>query len=324
MTKRLPTMLVTGFLGTGKTTLLNHVLRNAGGRRLGVLVNDFGELSIDGQLVESLDENTVALAGGCMCCEIRDDVPRAVSRLLARADRLDHLLVEASGVSNPFEAARPLVQLAPAIALEGVIGVVDAERLVSIEGSDGHVDWSDLVIDHVMAADIVVLNKVDLVTDAQLARARELAREAVSRARLLEAIHAQVPVELLLGTDHRLRAELPAPAGHTHPGYEAWRFCSAIPLHADRFRETLRSLPPTVIRGKGSIVVTGRRGSTERLLLQLVGSRVELGPWPAPSGTETVATRPDAPRTDLVLIGPHGGLDPDQLQARLEACVATA
>ncbi len=312
MTEVVNATLLTGFLGAGKTTLLNHLLRHPGSRRIGVLVNDFGELAVDGLLVESVDEDTIAFAGGCMCCQIRDDVPRAVARLLARSDRIDHLVVEASGVANPFEAVKPLAALGPPIGLNGVIGVIDAERLVSIQQANGEIDWTDLVVDHVMAADIVVLNKVDLLTPAELARARELVRGAVSQARLLEAVRARVSVDLLLGLDSRTLTLAPEVDEHIHHPFESWSFASAAQFDVERFRRAVRSLPATVVRGKGCVLITGDASPTP-MLFQLVGARVEIGAWPGERGGS---------RTQLVLIATAGGLDPAELQARFEACAA--
>lgn len=310
MTEIVNATLLTGFLGAGKTTLLNHLLRSSGSRRIGVLMNDFGALGVDGLLVESVDEDTIAFAGGCMCCQIRDDVPRAVTRLLARSRGIDHLVVEASGVANPFEAARPLVALAPAIAFNGVIGVIDAERLVSIEHSNGEIDWADVVVDHVMAADIVVLNKVDLVTEAELVRARELARGAVSKARLLEAVQARVPIDLLLGPGPRTRGVAPKTGSRTHRNFDSWSFASEAPIDLECFRRAVGSLPATVVRGKGRILVTDGATVTP-MSFQLVGTRIEIAAW---------TSRRGGLRTELVLIATAGGLDAAELQARFEAC----
>jgi G3E family GTPase len=310
LTETVNATLLTGFLGAGKTTLLNHLLRNSGARRIGVLVNDFGALPVDGLLVESVDEDTIAFAGGCMCCQIRDDVPRAVARLLARSEQIDHLVVEASGVANPFEAAKPLIALGPAIGLNGVIGVIDAERLVSIEHPDGEIDWADLVVDHVMAADIVVLNKVDLLTERELERARELARGAVTQARLLEAVQARVPVELLLGPGPRTRTVSSGTGGHARHDFDSWSFQSEAPFDLERFRRAVGSLPATVVRGKGRIQITND-GTVTPVLFQLVGTRVEIAAWTGDRGGS---------HTKLVLIATTGALDVTELQARFEDC----
>src|SRR5439155_1055958 len=138
----------------------------------------------------------------------------------------DHIVVEASGVANPFDAAKPLADLAPVVEVDGVVGVIDAERLVALEQPDGSIDWTDLAIDHVMAADIVVLNKVDLVEEDGLELARGLVRKAVGRARVLEAVHAEVPIELVLGVGGSETPAADHEHEHGHPEYESWSFTS--------------------------------------------------------------------------------------------------
>jgi G3E family GTPase len=307
-----PATLLTGFLGAGKTTLLNRLLREPAGRKIGVLVNDFGDIPVDGLLVESVDEDTITFAGGCMCCQIRDDVPQAVARLLDRPERPDHLVVEASGVANPFDAAKPLSQLQPLVTLDGVVGVIDAERLVALERPDGSLDWTDLAIDHVMAADIVVLNKVDLVPPTRLDLAREIVRQAVSRARVLEAVHADIPAELVLGVggSETSKAEHDDES-HRHGAFASWSFTSEQPLSLTAFREAVKALPTSVIRGKGVLYAAEHR--EEPLVFQLVGTRTSL----TPGGRWT-----SEPRTDLVLIGPEGGIDAGLLQSLLAGCRA--
>jgi G3E family GTPase len=304
-----PVTLLTGFLGAGKTTLLNRLLRNPAGKRIGVLVNDFGDIPVDGLLIESVDEDTITFTGGCMCCQIKDDVPQAVARLLNRADAPDHLVIEASGVANPFDAAKPLQALPSLVTLDGVVGVIDAERLLAVDQADGSVDWTDLAIDHVMAADIVVLNKVDLVDERGLDRARELVREAVSRARLLETVQADVPTELVLGVGG---AESVGDDDHVHEHarWESWTYSSPDPLSLEAFRGLVKELPTTVVRGKGFVHAAER--PDERMVFQLVGTRTTVtpgGPWRG------------EPRTELVLIGPEGALDRAELD-RLFACAS--
>jgi G3E family GTPase len=306
-----PVTLLTGFLGAGKTTLLNRVLRDPGGRRIAVLVNDFGDIPVDGLLVESVDEDTITFAGGCMCCQIRDDVPQAVYRLLNRAERPDHIVVEASGIANPFDAAKPIAELAPVVEVDGVVGVVDAERLVALEQPDGSIDWTDLAIDHVMAADIVVLNKVDLVEEQGLDLARDLVRKAVGRARVLEAVHAEVPIELVLGVGGTEAGGSEDEHDHGHPEYESWSYSSEQPLSLEAFRAAVRALPVSVIRGKGVLYVAER--PAERHVFQLVGTR---------STVEAAGAWPGQPRSELVLIGPKGGLDTAELERSLAATVA--
>jgi G3E family GTPase len=307
----IPLTLLTGFLGGGKTTVLNRILRDPGGRSVGVLVNDFGDLPVDGMLVESVDEDTIVFAGGCLCCQMRDDVPRAVHRLLDRADRPDHILVEVSGVANPFEAAKPFAALAPAIAVDAVVGVIDAERLVALAQPDGSIDWADLAIDHVMAADIVILNKVDLIPD-RLPLARRIVRDAVGRARLLEAVRGNVATELVLGVGAALpHAE--GGRGHRHAEYESWSFAREQPLSLEAFRRMVRELPTAVIRAKG--VIYAAEQPETRHIFQLVGTRATVEAGGAWAGE---------PRTAIVVIGQRGALDVAELERSFDSTRAAA
>jgi len=307
-----PLTLLTGFLGAGKTTVLNRILRDPGGRSVGVLVNDFGDLPVDGLLVESVDEDTIVFAGGCLCCQIRDDVPRAVHRLLDRPDRPDHILVEASGVANPFEVAKPFAALAPAIAVDAVVGVIDAERLVALAQPDGSIDWADLAIDHVMAADIVVLNKVDLIPD-RLPLARRIVRDAVGRARLLEAVRGHVATELVLGVGGSALPLADGSRGHRHGEYESWSFAPEQPLSLEAFRRMVRELPTAVIRAKG-IVYAAEQPET-RHIFQLVGTRATVEAGGAWAGE---------PRTAIVVIGQRGALDLAELERRFDSTLSAA
>jgi G3E family GTPase len=262
--------------------------------------------------VESVEEDTIVFAGGCLCCQMRDDVPRAVHRLLNRRDRVDHILVEASGVANPFDAAQPFAALAPAIAVDGVVGVIDAERLVALAQPDGSIDWADLAIDHVMAADIVVLNKVDLIAD-RLPLARQIVRDAVGRARLLEAVRANVATELVLGVGGSALPDAAGAHAHRHADYESWSFAPEHALSLEAFRRVVRELPTAVIRAKG--VIHAAEQPHIRQIFQLVGTRATIeagGPWPGD------------PQTAIVLIGERGALDIAELERRFDATVATA
>jgi G3E family GTPase len=304
-----PLTLLTGFLGAGKTTLLNRILAQSDGR-LGVLVNDFGAIDIDGQLAESLDEDTVRFSGGCMCCEVRDEVEEGITRLLSRPDAPSHVLLEASGIADPFSLTRQLHGLFPLVAVDAVVTVVDADGLLKTRLPDADVDWTDLVLDQIVTADIVVLNKVDLVDDAQRAEAEAIVRHAVRRARVLPAVNADVPVELLLDIGGAANlADLPAVDGHRHLPFAAWSWTSDAPLSGEGLRRAVADLPTTVIRGKG--IVALEDAPSERMVLQLVGRSATLNPgapWDGPL------------RSELVLIGVKDALDEDALQETFDAC----
>ncbi|MBU2409056.1 MAG: GTP-binding protein, partial [Gammaproteobacteria bacterium] len=165
---RIPLSVIGGFLGAGKTTLLNRWLREAGGRRIAVLVNDFGALNIDAELIAASSGDTVALTNGCVCCQIGDDLSRALMQLLASGTRYDAVVIEASGVSDPWRIAQ-LGVADPGLVLEGVIVLVDAGAVLA-QARD--LLLADTLERQVKAADLLVLNKIDTVSTEQLAQVR--------------------------------------------------------------------------------------------------------------------------------------------------------
>ncbi|MEM4204541.1 MAG: GTP-binding protein, partial [Candidatus Methanomethylicaceae archaeon] len=152
----IPVTIITGFLGAGKTSLLNHILQHTQGLRAAVLVNDFGEINIDAQLVVGVESNTVALSNGCICCTIRDDLLMTVLDLVARPERPEYILIETSGVSDPVSIALTfmLPELRPYVVVDSILTVIDCEQLPSLEGENAIL--ADLQI---RSADMVVLNK---------------------------------------------------------------------------------------------------------------------------------------------------------------------
>ncbi|MEM7198225.1 MAG: CobW family GTP-binding protein [Pseudomonadota bacterium] len=155
----LPITIFAGFLGAGKTTLVNQILRHASGRKIGVLVNEFGDLPIDADLIEARDETMIAIAGGCVCCTIGNDLLRAVNEMKKLA--LDHVIIEASGVSLPM-AIRASLSLIPGVIDNGVICVIDAETIRSL-CTDPFM--GDTATAQICAADMLIISKIDLVSD---------------------------------------------------------------------------------------------------------------------------------------------------------------
>jgi G3E family GTPase len=195
VTTALPTIVVGGYLGAGKTTLVNHLLRHADGRRIAVMVNDFGEIGIDADLIESQDGDVLNLAGGCVCCSVGSDLIGALAALPARMPPPDLILIETSGVALPGSVARS-VRLARNIEVDGVVVLADAEAIRS-RAQDRYV--GDTVLQQLRDADLLVLNKVELLEADALSALREWLAGQAPRARIVEANEAAVPPELVLG-----------------------------------------------------------------------------------------------------------------------------
>lgn len=286
----IPLTVVGGYLGAGKTTLLNHLLRNAAGRRYAVLVNDFGSLNIDASLVEAEDGALLRLENGCVCCTIAGGMATALHEVAQLDPRPDHVIVEASGVSDPGRVAW-YGHVAP-FTPEGVVVVADAET-VRERCRDPFV--GDAVTRQLRAADLLVLNKIDLVGPVDLEETRAWLGQAAPGAAVLPTRHGEVPSAVLLGLPSRT---VRMPEG-THPDYASWSFSSATPMCETALRERLALWPDEVLRAKGVVQVAEDPG--RRYLFHRTGRRWSLVPdrdWGAAP-----------PRTDIVLIGLAGHLE---------------
>ena len=192
-----PVIVISGFLGAGKTTLLNHILGTQHGMRAGVLVNDFGAVNIDAKLVVSVTEDTVDLSNGCVCRGIREDLITACLGLLRRPDPPEMLIIETSGVSDPLEVVRTLESptLGSRLIIDGLIAVVDAECLPALLAGE----LENLIHRQIEAADMVVLNKIDMIDKERLREVRTRVQAITPRSRRLETHHGQAPFQRLLG-----------------------------------------------------------------------------------------------------------------------------
>jgi G3E family GTPase len=312
----IPVTLIGGFLGAGKTTLLNHVLSEEHGVRAAVLVNDFGAINIDAKLVVGVEGETVNLANGCVCCTIRDDLAGACLELLQRPEPPEHLLIEMSGVSDPVPVLNTFLEtdLGAVFRLSSIMTVVDAEQLPGLRDEMGHLARAQIA-----AADIVVLNKVDLVSRADLDGVKRLVHEIAPGSRILEVAHGRVPLELVfadgfLSSGARRGGEAP---DHDHHAYghslSAWDWTNDLPLSLPKLRSALETLPDTVYRCKG--IVHLEEMPAYRYVLQMVGKRYQL--------EETGCWGSKLPRSEIVMIGTRGGIDADELQLAFDACVGT-
>jgi len=311
----IPVTILTGFLGAGKTTLLNRILVGDHGLRAAVLVNDFGSINIDTELIVGVEDNAISLANGCVCCEIRDDLLETIEQLLERPEQPEYILLEASGVADPSGIAATFVQahLKDQVHLDSIISVVDAEQVFD---NPEYPDLQELKLRQIGFSDMVILNKVDLVDDAQIDKVREWINSRMNRIRIVEASYCEVPLEILLGVG-RFDAEqltfLKTGLISHSEVFNSWSYESNRPMSLAALEDMVkRQLPSSVYRCKGVIYSTDL--PEQRGILQIVGRRTDIV---LDRGWDT-----QEPRTRIVAIGHN--LDSAELIKLFDSCLVDA
>jgi G3E family GTPase len=302
-----PILLVTGFLGAGKTTVVNHVLANADGRRIAAVVNDFGAINIDAELIVGASDGVISLANGCICCSLEGDLLRTLAIILRRVPRPEAIVIETSGVADPADIVRNLMD--PVIwreaPLETVLCVVDASGADTLDDA--------LLRSQVRAADVVALSKADLADAADRDRVRDKVAAINKRAIVVAAEQGRVPLELLFPVVPG-SAPVPRDTGRPRPvsdRFETMTWTSDHPISLPRLQAAIGLLAPRLARAKGLFETIQQPG--RQLLLQFAGGRATV----AQSGTPAA----DVPRTRIVFIAEIGALSGTEIDRIMKQCL---
>ncbi|MGP4000763.1 CobW family GTP-binding protein [Streptomyces sp. 8N706] len=320
--KQIPVIVLAGFLGSGKTTVLNHLLRNSRGSRIGAVVNDFGSIGIDAMTVAGQVDAMVSLGNGCLCCAVdTSDMDEILDRLARPSARLDAIVVEASGLAEPETMVRMVLSSTDQrIVYGGLAEVVDAAEFTATRTRHPEIDR------HLGVADLVVLNKTDRIDEEERLRILGLLRELSPGTPAVSASYGRVDPELFFerqsgdGPEEAVRQlsfdELCTDDDdheqHLHAAYESTSFTTEEPMDPRRFMEFLDNRPDGLYRIKG-FVHFGVAGHRQKFALHAVGHFLRFYPEPWARGERRT--------TQLVLIG--SDIDPEPLRKDLEACAGT-
>ena len=339
---KIPVTVVTGFLGSGKTTLIRHLMQNAGGRRLAILVNEFGTVGVDGDILKSCAipdcpaENIVELANGCICCTVADDFIPTIEALMALPTRPDHILIETSGLALP----KPLLKafdwpaIRSKITVDGVIALADAEAVAAgrfaaderavdeqrkaDDSIDHETPLSEVFEDQINCADIILMSKADLAGEEGLAKARAIIEaQSPRKIPILSMSEGVLDTNVVLGLNAKAEDDIAARPSH-HDGHDDHEHDDfetiVVPMpEVDDVNTLVAAIEKLaneqhILRVKGYVAVTGK---PMRLLVQAVGARVRQQ-FDRPWGT-------DARQGHLVVIAEHDHIDTAAIRAVLGA-----
>ncbi len=341
--QKIPATVITGFLGAGKTTMIRNLLANAGGKKIALIINEFGDLGVDGEVLKGCgaenctEDDIIELNNGCICCTVADDFIPTMERLLERDGRPDHIVIETSGLAlpQPLVAAFNWPGIKTQVTVDGVVTVVDSAAVaagrfahdhdaidamrVADEELDHESPLEELFEDQLIAADLIILNKADLLDDAALAGVRETVAAATMRKpHMVESHGGDVPASVLLGlgvgteddianrkSHHELEHEAEGHHHHDHDEYESFVVEYAAVADPAAFVESLKAIidEHDILRVKGFADVPGK---PMRLVIQAVGSRIDTyfdRPWKADEERST----------KLVVIGLHDEMDDEAI-----------
>src|SRR3954452_25600518 len=304
-----PILLVTGFLGAGKTTVVNHLLAHAEGRRIAAVVNDFGAINIDAELIAGASDAVVSLANGCICCSLEGDLLRTLATLLRRDPRPEYIVIETSGVADPAEIVRNLMD--PVILREAPLETV----LCVIDAATPPVALDDaLHRSQLRVADIVALSKLDLADEGADARMREAIRAQRVPAVVVDAPHGEIPSALLFPpTVDRVPAlREPGPKRPAEQRFETLSWTSDQPISLPRLQQAIGRVAAKPARAKGLFETVEHPG--RQMVFQFAAGRATLAPGEVPT--------PGAPCARIVFIVELGVLSKAELDGIMETCVA--